>query len=373
MHVAGVDFGTYSVDVVVINDEPLKIVHEESIPREEILRNPQTIPQLLSRLNREYSLKAITVSSGYGIPLKPARKATIDEIKLATFIHEHDETRRLRILGLRKTMEILNRMNLPIWFTPGVIHLPTVPYWKKIGRIDIGTSDKVFVAAAVLREEVEERKVPISQVDVIVVEVGYAYTAALRLKNGKIIDSVGGTTGYQGYMGIGFWDAEVAYLLCYKYPAFSKELLFRGGISTILNKDYPPPAPQEVEDDALRGDKNANNAIKALAESALKDALSLFTNGIPRRIYLSGRWSRSNLFTSCFEEYAKPILRRLNVELTKLSKIGSTKEAALGAAIIASGLAGGKYKWVVDSLELDRSSGSILDYLESLAPIKRDK
>ena len=229
------------------------------------------------------------------------------------------------------------------------------------------------MAAAVLREEVEERKVPISQVDVIVVEVGYAYTAALRLKNGKIIDSVGGTTGYQGYMGIGFWDAEVAYLLCYKYPAFSKELLFRGGISTILNKDYPPPAPQEVEDDALRGDKNANNAIKALAESALKDALSLFTNGIPRRIYLSGRWSRSNLFTSCFEEYAKPILRRLNVELTKLSKIGSTKEAALGAAIIASGLAGGKYKWVVDSLELDRSSGSILDYLESLAPIKRDK
>ncbi len=366
MYVAGVDFGTYSVDVIVIDDDPLRVMYEESISRKEILRDPRTIPRLLGYLDKKYQLSAIAVSSGYGIPLKLAKKATYDEIKLATFIHEKDEARKLRILGLRKTMEILKELDLPIWFTPGVIHLPTIPYWKKIGRIDMGTSDKIFTAAAVLREEVEERKVSVSQVDAIVLEIGYAYTAALRLKSGKIIDAVGGTTGYQGYMGIGFWDAEVAYLLCSKNPVFSKELLFRGGVSTILGLGHPPPAPEVVENAALEGDPHADSTIKALAESALKDALSLFTTGVPRRIYLSGRWSRSKLFTRRFEEYAKPILKRLGIELTKLTKIGSTKEAALGGAIIASGLAGGRYKWVVDSLELHRSSGSILDYLDDL-------
>ena len=359
---AGLDSGTLSVDIVVIRDDPLGVLHEEVVPRAEMVRDPARVARLLEELTERYGLASIVVSSGYGVPLKKAQEATQGEIRAATFIHPEDEKRGLRILGLRRLMELVSSSRLPAWFTPGVVQLPTVPPWRKLNRIDLGTSDKVYSAAAALREEVEVHGTPLEKADFIVLEVGYAYTAALAVKSGAIVDGVGGTVAPLGYMGAGAWDAELAYLAAWLEPVFSKNRLFEGGAASLLGEDYPPPPPEEVARRAEQGEREAETVIEALAEAAAKAALQLLAVVEPGRIYLTGRWNRIPVFRELLEEKLSPA-KRLGAETATLSEPARAKEAALGAALIASGLAGGRYKWIVDAMKLRESTGTIFDWI----------
>ncbi len=209
LYTAGVDSGTYSVDIVAVMDEPLRVVYEEAIPRSLVVERPSVVVERLLELDRRYGLSAVVMSSGYGVPLKPAREASDWEIWEATFIHGEDERRGLRILGLRAAMKLLRGSGLPVWFTPGVVQLSTVPGYRKLNRIDMGTSDKVYSVAAALWDAVENRGLKPREADLIVVEVGYAYTAAIAAEKGAIVDGVGGTSGFTGYMGAGGWDSAV--------------------------------------------------------------------------------------------------------------------------------------------------------------------
>ena len=57
-------------------------------------------------------------------------------------------------------------------------------------------------------------------------------------------------------------------------------------------------------------------------------------------------------------------LRRYDIPISKLEGYAEkTKEAAQGAALIASGLAGGTHTELVDLLELRGASGTVLDYV----------
>ncbi len=361
MYTAGLDSGTYTVDVVVAASGPLRVVYEEAIPRARMVENPEAVVRLLERLHREYRLAALVISSGYGVPLKRAQEASEAEIRAATFIHEEDERRGLRILGLRRLMMLVKRSTLPAWFTPGVVQLPTVPQWRKLNRIDMGTSDKVYSVAAVLWWEREKLGTEPDELNLIVLEVGYAYTAAMAVERGAIVDGVGGTAAPLGYMGAGLWDSELAYLASWLEPRFSKNRLFEGGAASLAYQ-HPPPPPEEVEREARQGSRAAEAVIEALAEAAAKTVLQLLASQPrPRRIYLTGRWRRSSLFKGILMEKLEPIISRLDAGIAETGEPVKAKEAALGAAIIANGLAGGEYGWIVERLALRQSSGTVFD------------
>lgn len=171
----GIDSGTKSMDIFGFDDETGEIIIDASVDRNRVTENPGIIIELLREVQDEYGKIDAIVGPpcGYGIPLKPAREATDAEIALATFITEADVRRRLKIVGLRELMLMMREAeDLNIYFTPGVIHLPTVPEWRKANRIDLGTADKVFTAALAIVREAERRGgVPYSETNLIAVEI----------------------------------------------------------------------------------------------------------------------------------------------------------------------------------------------------------
>src|SRR5439155_16975550 len=64
------------------------------------------------------------------------------------------------------------------------------------------------------------------QTAMIVLELGGAFTAALAIDGGRIVDGVGGSSGPLGVRAAGALDGELAYLLG---PALRKDTLYSGG------------------------------------------------------------------------------------------------------------------------------------------------
>jgi len=79
----------------------------------------------------------------------------------------------------------------------------------------------------------------------------------------------------------------------------------------------------------------------------------------PREILLSGRLSG-------IPEIAETLVAKIS-KFGKVRKVGRqasvAKEAAEGAYIIGEGLLGGKYKGIVDCLELRGARGTMHDYI----------
>ncbi len=362
----GIDSGTKSMDLFGFDDETGEVIIDTSVDRNKVTENPAVIVELLRAVQEEYGkVDAIVGPCGYGIPLKPAREATDAEIALATFITEADVRRRLKIVGLRELMLLLREANdLNVYFTPGVIHLPTVPEWRKANRIDLGTADKVFTVALAMAKEAERKGIPYSKTNFIAVEVGFAYTSAMAVKNGQIVDAMAGTAGFPGYLGMGFMDGELAYALANALDDFGKLVLFQGGASYIAGID-PFLIPPEEFVRLAREDENVRKGYNAMIEAIVKDVFALLPSVKPESIYISGRFSRipeffndvKKAFEDSFEHYG------FSVEVLKLQSRARAKEAAEGSAIIANGIAGGIYRPLVESLRLRESSGSIFDWV----------
>ena len=159
--------------------------------------------------------------------LKRAKEATDEEIAEATFVTEADVKRRLRIIGLRELMVwFRNADDLNTYFTQGVIHLKTVPRYRKVNKIDMGTSDKVLSVVLAVKDQAERLQIPYDQTSFILLEVGFGYTSAMAVQNGQIVDAMAGTAGFPSFLGMGFLDSEVAYAVANTTKDFSKQLLF---------------------------------------------------------------------------------------------------------------------------------------------------
>lgn len=363
----GTDSGIKSYDIFGFDDETNEILIDESIPRDRITENPGLVIGRLREVQEKFGkINAIVASSGYGVPLKKAFEATDMDISLATFVTRKDIERRLKIIGLRELMKLMVKANdLNIYFTPGAIHLSTIPIYRKANRIDMGTSDKVYTAALAIKDQSERLEIEYNRTSLIAVEIGFSYTSAMAVQEGRIVDTMAGTSGFPGYLGMGFMDSELAYALANTVEDFSKTMLFKGGVASLAGIDPSKIEPEEFIKRA-RVDKNLRIGYDMMIESVVKDVASLLPSVKPIEVILSGRFVHIPEFLDDIKNEIEKFFNSIGIspKILRLNHKGRiSKEAAGGAAIIANGLANGKYKELVDNMGLRDAKGSIFDYI----------
>ncbi len=341
MRVIGIDPGTGSFDFFGMDEE--KIILDCSVPVPEVAQNPNV---LLDTVRSVFPLDMIVGPSGYGLPLTPIKDITETEL---TMMVPDDKSIPLYD-GIRMVIRLMQSEGFPVYFTPGVIHLSTVPLYRKANKIDMGTADKVCCVALAIRDQAELYGVDYSATSFIMAEVGYAFNAVIGVEDGKIVDGFGGTSGGPGFITLGSMDSELAVRL----GDFPGVVLFSGGAKDLSGKDDLTPAEMAREQDKYSPSWNM------ILESVLKGiAAMIVTVEKPREIILSGRLT-----------YIPEIAETLIVKLSRFGKVRKVgrrarvaKEAAEGAYIIGNGLVGGKYKGIVDALQLAEARGTMLDHI----------
>jgi predicted butyrate kinase (DUF1464 family) len=322
--VAGIDPGTVSFDICVLDDG--EVMLERSFATEDVGADPAPLARTLTG-HGPFDL--VLGPAGYGLPLVPAEQVGERELELMVLVRADDPGGRVGIGGMRAIIRALIAAGLPLVFGPGAIHLPTIPAYRKWNRVDLGTADKVASAALCIADQSRRLGIDFADTSFIVLELGGAFSAALAVDGGRIVDGLGGSSGPIGARACGALDAEVAYLLG---GALSKRTVFSGGALD----------PQDTEAGWL-----------ALEEGAAKAALALTVSvPAPREILVAGR-------------RAPRLIDALGARLAHVApaRIAAGLAAARGAAVLADGLVGGRYAALVERLGVRDSSGSVLDHL----------
>lgn len=344
----GIDPGTVSFDVCGLEDGRLFL--DTTLLSTEFAANPQALVDLLLSAQ---PVDLIAAPSGYGLPLVPIEEFGDQERFLFTLVDERERGRIPVLGGMGKMIPLMKASGLPILFIPAVIHLPTVPEHRKANKLDMGTTDKLCCLALGIYDQARHHGIGYQETSFIFAEVGGAYTAVMAVEGGKVVDGLGGTVGGPGYYSLGSMDGELAYLL----GGFHKELLFTGGAAYVAGQ--PELSPEDFADLAER-DGRAQVAWEALMEGVVKSvAAELVVVPKPREILLSGRLCRT-------EKIRQELARRLSPfsPVRRVEGFASVaKEAAQGAALIADGLAGGRYLELVEVMEIRGARGTVLDYL----------
>jgi len=349
--VIGIDPGTLSIGLCGIEDSRLFL--DRSFPTADALASPALV---LDELSRAGAVDLIAGPSGYGLPLTNAQDLSEADLRLA-FLSAEGEPGGIR--GLTSLVRMLAASSLPLVLTPGVVHLASVPAQRKVNRVDMGTADKVCAAALVISEQAARRRVESQDVSAILLELGGAFSAALAIDHGRIVDGVGGSSGPMGVHAAGALDGEVGFLT----GTISKNMLFHGGASTIAGMEDASFA-ELVEATTSR----AQLAVSAYIESALKAVAALMVS-VPdvRDIVLSGR---AGTHPHVMTEITRG-LARIVPGATVSSLAGFATEAsraAQGASLIADGLAGGRSAALVDVLGIREATGTVVDHLHVITP-----
>ena len=345
--VAGVDPGTVSFDVCGL--EGGEVILERSFRTEEVGGDPAP---LVEALVDHGPFDLVLGPAGYGLPLVPVERVGERELALMLLLREDEPRGRVGVGGMRAIMRALIAAGLPLVFGPGAIHLPTIPAYRKWNRIDLGTADKVASAALCIADQARRLDIEFAETSFVMLELGGAFSAALAVDGGRIVDGLGGSAGPIGARACGALDAEVAYLLG---AALSKRTVFSGGALDPRGKLDLSEGLQ-----ALRRDPRHREGWLALEEGAAKAALALTVSApAPREILVAGRLA-----------YAPGMLEALGERLAEVAPVRvvagpgvHAKAAAQGAAVLADGLAGGRYAALVERLGVRDAGGSVLDHL----------
>jgi predicted butyrate kinase (DUF1464 family) len=351
--VAGIDPGTVSFGLVVL--EHAEVVQAETFATQDLAAD--TTP-LLEALTAGGPLELICGPSGYGVPLRRATALTARDRELLTLVLPRERGRQVGIGGLGRLLDALALLPVPTILLPGVRHLSTVPAHRKANRIDMGTADKLCAAAMALWHYHEMTGLPLAACSLLMLELGGAFTAAVAVAGGAIVDGLGGTSGPPGFLAGGAMDGEVAYWL----GPLSKQTLFTGGVADMAG--LPEPSLAGFLAGVEAGDPACLMAREAYLEGIEKAVAALLVSApAPQAVYLSGRMAQA---PQVFAEVARRVDRRLpgRVPVTFLpGPGGEVKEAALGAAMLADGLAGGTFAPLVEALRLREAAGEVVDQI----------
>ena len=341
MRVIGIDPGTGSFDFFGMEEE--KVILDTSVTVPEVARNPKI---LLNTVRGVSPLDMIVGPSGYGLPVTQIRDITDRELTLMV-----PDAKSIPLCGgIRAVIRRMKDEGFPVCFTPGVIHLSTVPPYRKANKMDMGTADKVCCVALAISDQAELYGIDYSETSFILAEIGYAFNAVIGVESGKIVDGFGGTSGGPGFITLGNMDSELAVRL----GRFPGVVLFSGGAKDASGKDDLTPEQMAKES------HNYSESWNMMLESILKGIAAIMVAvEKPREILLSGRLSG-------IPEIAETLTARLS-RFGKVRKVrrhaSVAKEAAEGAYIVGEGLLGGKYKGIVDCLKLREARGTMFDHI----------
>jgi predicted butyrate kinase (DUF1464 family) len=344
--VIGIDPGTVSIDVCGLDDGRLFL--DESYPTREALSDAA---RFVALLESHAPLDLVAGPSGYGLPLRRARDLTETDLRLAYLAVDGEAG---GIGGLRSLARALAASGLPVVFTPGVVHLGTVPEHRKVNRVDMGTADKVCATALAVRDYATRRGCDVAGVSLIHLELGGAFSAAIAVEHGQIVDGVGGSSGPLGLWSPGALDGEVAYLA----GTITKGMLFEGGAGTLAGEDQG--TVDWIAAPSTGGEKAAwfayiEGAVKAIATLLVSAPSAL-------EVVISGR-------VAMFDRVRNELARRLTTVAPQLAVhlltgfAKNAKQGAQGAALIANGLAGGQEAGLVRQLGIQRANGTVLDHI----------
>ncbi|MGH7527559.1 MAG: DUF1464 family protein [Gemmatimonadales bacterium] len=335
--VLGIDPGTVSIDVCGLADGQLYL--DTAWPTGEALADPD---RCVAELSRPGLPDLVVGPSGYGLPLCRAAAVTEAELRLA-FLAAPEETGGIG--GLRGFARRLARSGLPVMYTPGVIHLDTVPEHRKLNRVDLGTADKLCSAALAIADQQGRTGRSPAEVSLILLELGGAFSAALAVHRGQVVDGLGGSSGPIGWQSAGALDGEVAFLA----GRVTKEMLFHGGVQSV---SQGAPARRATALDAY-----VEGAVKAVRQLRLAAPEA-------DEVLLSGRVGAD-----------AAMLQRLTPALSDIGAVrlltgfaARAKQGAQGAALIADGLAGGAHRALVERLRVKEAKGTVLDHLYIISP-----
>lgn len=349
--VVGIDPGTVSLDLCGLDSG--RVFLDESIPTADALANPALI---LGLLDRASPLDLVVGPSGYGLPLANARDLTESDLRLACLAPRGESG---GIGGLSSLMRALGKASVPVVVTPGVVHLASVPAHRKINRVDMGTADKVCAVALAIHEQVRRRGCREHDVSLVLLEMGGAFTAAVAVEHGRIVDGVGGSSGPIGATAAGALDGEVAFLA----GQVTKHMIFSGGALTVAE------APDARAEDLADATTSARQiALAAYLESAVK-AVAMLAVSAPSAgdVVLSGRVARVAGIRQALANRLSRVVHGGTVDvLSGFTEVA--KHAAQGAALLADGLAGGTAATLVERLGIREASGTILDHLYVISP-----
>jgi predicted butyrate kinase (DUF1464 family) len=349
--VVGIDPGTVSLDLCGLDDG--RVFLDTSIPTAEALADPAV---LIALLNAASPLDLVVGPSGYGLPLARLRDLTESDLRLACLAPRGEPG---GIGGLGALLRALARTTLPVVVTPGVVHLPSVPAHRKVNRVDMGTADKVCTAALAIHMQARRRQCAVSEVSFILLELGGAFTSALAVERGRIVDGLGGSSGPLGALSSGALDAEVAFLA----GSVTKQMVFSGGALFVAGRSGE--AAEVLADPASPSDRLA---LEALLDSAAK-AVAALTVSVPGALdlLLSGRMARVAAIRDALASRLTALSSGWSVDVVGgLANV--SKQAAQGAALLADGLAGGMARELVSTLGIREASGTVLDHLHVLSP-----
>ncbi|MEM1945156.1 MAG: DUF1464 family protein [Nitrososphaerota archaeon] len=351
MRALGIDPGTANFDLCCFEDDVDSVLLDETVPTKVVAHEPERVLDMI--LNAQPDV--VVGPSGYGLAFKHIAELSDHDLSLTT-LEKHSDSGISVLSGVRRLLRMMRERGVNAYTLPGVIQLPTVPEYRKANRIDMGTADKTCVTAYAIWDQARRRSIEYGETCLICVEMGYGYNAAIAVESGQIVDGVGGTIfPGPGYLSIGLMDGELSYLL----GDFTKLRLFQGGATFIA-------AGSELSLDEFVMGRWGRYSVgwMSFLEGVVKAVSGLMAvmERRPEEVILTGRLSRVDALRIDVQEI---LGRKLGVKAMRPANIFTkrAKDVAMGAGLVANGVAGGKYSELVEVMKLKNSHGTVLDHI----------